>query len=232
MSYIHLSSRDRNSGSESQGIIILDYAKRLFGQYRLSEIIFNNNIYGIDNSNNVIYFTDTLPRSYNISIGSYTPAELITEIKSGMESVSPITFTITYNQKTNKIEYSGDASFNFTFETNTLNSSYKLLGFEQEDYPSSTDIISVNPIELNKHRIIYFSIPEAGQNMHLSNGIETTFAISENSGLGEVLRENFNDQEIYLSFTNKTNINYKIHDENGNLINLNNSDWDLFLVSQ
>lgn len=228
MTIINISSKDRESGSSSLGQIKLAFS--LNQEYKIKEFIMPNNIYSIDSYNNKIYFNESsIVRIATLNSGVYSPTELSIEIKNQMDIGGINTYTITYNTNTNKFSFVSTANFGFTFNTNTTNSSYKLLGKNQVDDIEGLSQLSENQIDLNKHIIIYMNIPDANNDLTISNNYKTSFIISANTNFTDIIRKDYNNSNIILFFRDKSTIHYYIHDRDGNEINLNNADWDLLL---
>ncbi len=228
MTIIELSSKDRENGSSSNGSIKLNFS--LDHEYKIKEFIMPNNIYSIDGSNNIIYFNESsVARTATLSVGTYSPTQLASEIKTQMDIGGINTYTITYQNNTNKFSFVSSANFGFTFNTNNTNSSYKILGKDEVDDIEGLSQASENPIDLNKHLIIYMNIPDANNDLTISNNYKTSFIISENVSFSDIIRQDYNNSNIILFFRDKSTIHYYIHDRDGNEINLNNSDWSLLL---
>lgn len=232
MTIIVLNSSDRSTGTNVDGRIDIPNNRKLNGTYKASNFIMSNSLYNVNSTNNKIYFTES-STDYTATLlnGSYSASELPAQIKTSMEAVGSETYTIVYNYNTNKIEWSATGNFGFTFLTNTSNSAYKLLGINNTaDDSEATSRTSDNAIDLTPNKIIYLSIPEANNKLTLSNGQQSSIYISQSSNFGDIIRADLSTDDIELSFNNKINVSYQLHDESGNnLTNTNGTEWSLVM---
>jgi hypothetical protein len=231
MSIIVLSSKDKSSGSNQEGTIQL-VNQNLSGKYKLKQVVIDNFIYGINDTNNKIYFEDnSVDKTATITNGTYTATQLATELKTQMDTVGFETYTITFNVNTLKYLFSATGNFRMRFGSFTTNSARLLLGFNETDTALNTSVSSDNPVNLSPYDVIYFDIASS-MNLKISNNTQSSFYISVNSAFGNIIRQNYEDENIELNFSNKTSIDYKVHDEDGNVIDLNNGDWSIILIKQ
>lgn len=91
----------------------------------------------INSRNNVIDFRES-STSYAATLtkGSYSPTSLCAEIKTQMEALGALTYTISFNSITRKFNISASGAFDLLFATgsNVYVSSSELLGYECQDY--------------------------------------------------------------------------------------------------
>ncbi len=225
-----LNSIDRFSGSIENGQIRLSNANKLDGTYKVVRFVMHNGLYNVNSFNNKIYFTETAtPRIATLSLGSYSEETLRVEIETQMDFIGANTYTITYNSTTFKYTWSSTGDFAFTFLTNTANTSRFLLGINAIDDIQGTTATSDNAIDLSPLKIIFFNFPDASNIIKSSNGSVYSLYITNNSNGTDIIRTDLIDDNLFLTFTNKTNINYKMLDNNNNIIQTNGTEWELIL---
>lgn len=226
-----LSSEDRNNGTVSNGNVKI--SNSIDGEYKLAEFIMPNHIYNVSDKNNKIFFQESAtPFTATLTNGSYNiVSDFTAEVKSAMEVVSALTYTVTYNTLTNKLTFVPSAgTFGFLFLTNTTNTSRFLLGKNKIDDIEAGSITSDIQIDLNPNKIIYFKL-FSKNNITTSSGVETTFFISIDSFFTEVFRKNFTDYNILFNFNKAINFEYTMQDSKGNeLTQLDaSSNWNIIL---
>lgn len=227
MSIVVLSSKDLSEGTTHDGIITL--LQPLEGSYRLSEVVLMNTIYSVNSKNDQIYFVEGgAPFVGSLTNGTYTSTELALEIKSAMEAVGGVTYTIVYNQNTHTYDFDGTANFGFTFSSFGTNTARFLLGKDNVDDVEGLSQESEGCIDLNPHKIIYFNFPAGVSQLQTSGNIQSTFHLSTWGDFGDTIRQSYSD--VVLSFASKTQIAYKVHDREGNVIDLNGGEWEIVLV--
>ena len=94
----------------------------------IQEMIIPMSHYPITNLNNVIKFNDGVNRDAILKNGFYSKTTLVTEIKTKMDAISTLTFTVTVDTITEKITISSTS--NFTLRFNESNTPYKELGYD------------------------------------------------------------------------------------------------------
>lgn len=223
-----LNSNDRTSGSINSGALTL--AVPLNGTYKVKKFTSVNNLYNVNQYNNIIDFNETAtPKSATLTVGFYTEDELKDHITSQMSASSAGVVTVTYDSKTNKFSFSNTVNFAFQF-LSASNSSYKLLGMNKSNVtPEAMSDVSDVGVDLAPYRSIFINFTEATtQNINTSGNVNHCVEISSRSPFGDFMSEDLESSDQYISFTNDSTINYSVKDINGNLVDgLNN--WTISL---
>lgn len=204
----------------------------LNGDYIIEEFIINNTLYNVNSFNNKIYFDETATlKTATLTLGYYTPSELVTEIKTQMDSAGANTYTVTYNSNQNTFSFSSTGNFKFVFGTNQTNSAYRLLGKNAiDDVAEALTNVSDNVIDLTPNKIIYVNLPEGNIKLIDSTNTNYTFYVSTVDTFGSVIRKDFREEnDIILTYNNKKNITYSIRDNKNNLLETNGAEWYLIL---
>ena len=129
--------------------------------------------YVINSSNNTIHFnegSDDLVAT--ITEGNYTVSTLATALKSSMETVGGLTYTISEDTLTNKITISSSGTFSLLFNggsetyldgTRTIypeNSIAPVLGFTRTELSGSTSYVAQNQYNLNGENYVLLEIQD------------------------------------------------------------------------
>jgi hypothetical protein len=230
-------SRDRaaNTSSHTFGINLAgDPVEK--GIYHLQFANIQNTSYTIRSGiNDVIYFNENATnKTATVTQGYYTSSSIVTAIKSAMDTASGgfATYTVTFSASTQKITIASTQNFSLTFGTNTNSSIARLIGFNAANTSAATSAISNNVINLSEPLSFAIRIREASEyNVSCINGSYASFVIPMDVGYGEYkyFRSEF-DFPQYCTFANKqTRLNIEIRDFEGNLLDLNGSDFELCL---
>ena len=110
-----------------------------------------------DDYNNNFYFEDTggSSRSFVIEEGSYTIQQLMTKLKTKMDSYSNGVYTISYDENNYKLTLSGNGNFKL-FLSNTTNSIWNLLGFiTTTDKTGSNSYTADTVFDLSGNNYVY-----------------------------------------------------------------------------
>ena len=168
----------------------------------------------VDSSNNKIDFEEVLSTEITATLtsGSYTPADLATEIKTRLDAAGTATYTVTYDALTRKFtilsDLAGPVIFSLLFVTGTNQqfSSSSLLGYDVLDLTGAATYTSVyikdgitrlvqpargyeGNFNFENGNVFGTTELEMQKNMPLpqvTEGIPTNFAIVEESNEGRI----------------------------------------------
>jgi hypothetical protein len=135
--------------------------------------------YIINDSNNIIYFTDNVT-DFEASIipGIYNSDNIVVAIKTAMEATgfAGIT-TVTFSENTYRLTITSTVNVSLQFSTFMPNSAYQILGFDSID--TSLDIVHEgdNAINLSIPPCIFIKINEFPTMCRSFNGINGTNTI-------------------------------------------------------
>lgn len=201
-----------------------------------------------------IYFTNSSAeeKKYAVPDGYYNIEDLMAKIKAGLDSndgtgttytVELVVDSTTSTILTHKVRISADANFALRFGDDSINSLIPdLLGYERSDTSAGTTFTASK----------IYSLRNNGNFIHIGSNIQTnTFNFSDNNGsvslsnkygslsiLASVPINDFgtyvygNTSRLKLK-TNVTQLNgfqFKLLDENYNIIDTNGQDWSMELI--
>jgi hypothetical protein len=196
----------------------------------LIHAVIPNSWYNINETNNVlkiflhtIYFTITIP------IGNYTIISLANEINTLIHNINDTfniyNFKCTYDLKMSKIIFIN--SFNVFIDTQN-SSICSVIGneFENNDVPYLFSIISTKPVDLIPHKCVCVAIPNLQSgNVHVGISVHYRSMISsipvDVGPFGLVIFKNHNSYKMNIGNTIPNQINVKLIDQLGQIINLN-----------
>lgn len=201
--------------------------KRIEGIYRFKSFVATNNMY----NNNKIYINEN-SIDYEISLtnGYYDATDLTSHLSTKLNDGLSGTVSVTFDTNTNKFTFTDTLPINFTFGTNTSNSSRKLLGFNAVDGTASTTQNSDVPVDLNPCKNIFLTITEDdNRNVEGIDFFNCSLVVNGATGFGEIMRyidvDNFTQT---LKFKRTKKISISFHDASNNNINLN-SEYQIIL---
>ena len=199
---ITIRSKDRKFGSIDKFTVDINQLRNIhFWQFQ--DLLIPMSHYQISSLNNTIIFSDVTVNSAVLTEGIYTETSLFAEMKTKMELVSTLTFTISKNPISNKILIIGSSAFSLLF-TNNTNNPHKLLGFHNSDYGAATSINGVNLLELNR-RYSEFNIYSRTLTKHHQ-------AVVSSNKKGSLICAAFNSNSSPLNYFQYS------HDNHGNVM--------------
>lgn len=160
-----IDSRDRDISSypsNSNYQIDLDEEYKNILSVELVSIDIPKTQYLINNSNNLLYFKISgITYTTTVVMGNYTITELLSALKTSMDTLSSQVFTISNSTITNKITISvAVGTFDLLFVDKTQHMG-KLLGFDTTiDYETKTTQVAPNQYNLNGPTYIILHINE------------------------------------------------------------------------
>lgn len=227
---VTLTSADRSAGSSHEGMI--DLSGSLDGKYELRQVVLGNSIYNVTAGNNQVYFAESgMSATATLTLGNYSASQLATELKTQMDAVGGQAYTVAYSDTTHKYTVSAAANFGFEFESFTSNRAHRLIGWDPVDDVEALSLTSDTAIDLTPFHMVYFDLPASGSPITLSSGESTAVYVSSLSEFGGVSRQEY-DGDVVLTFSRKTQIDYRVHDHSGATIDLNGADWTMVFELQ
>jgi len=139
--YITIDSRKRANGNTCDAVYFLDRTLQGVQGLKLSNILFYNTIYNINQYINLIAFrvtsgTTTTPYSLTLAPGNYVVSKFTAALQTLMNG-SLSGFTVTYSNITGLITISNSNLLFLNFAASTM---YVVLGFLPQQYPATTSI--------------------------------------------------------------------------------------------
>lgn len=233
MSYYFISSEKRTSGTSTNFLIENRPGLTVQNYIELVSCSIPLNYYTIDSTNDQFYFNDGTARTGTLNHGIYDANSLAAEIQRVMRDVtSDNDFDVTYEPTLLKMRFVYTGSF--TINWSQMSKLSKMLGFGSSDTVTNNHL-SINAVSLQGHDYLFIRILDVGNNPvidYINTGTNTnSFAIPLSVSGGEVERylpETY--QRICFSSPRVyTSLRIQLRGEDGELINLNGSDWK-FLI--
>ena len=162
----------------------LRFQENIEGKHIVRWTTIPNTIYNINESNNRVYFTDSTPNTFAVSLplGNYNGAQLAAALELAMDAPSSVNYTVVFNAASvdQKISVTANGANTFNFDwSNTENSAALALGFVPgvdtvTSAPGGT-LVSQNPLFLGCPLSLGLQIQEAGDSGYVTAG--TSFAL-------------------------------------------------------
>ena len=180
---ITIRSKDRKSGSIDNFLVSINPLRNIhFWQFQ--DVLIPMTHFHISNHNDTITFSDPTIRTAVLKHGIYSENGLLSEIKSKMDVVSTLSYTVSKDNINNKITITGTGAFSLLF-VNYNNSPYKMLGFDKVDYGPVTSVIAPNIFEINRRysefNIYSRALTKHHQAIHSSNKKSSLICAALNS---------------------------------------------------
>lgn len=236
-----INSKNRTSGNPNEFKIQIPPIEGL-KKYSLLYANIPNTLYNIDSTNNLIYFNRGGALVATLAFGAYNITDLIAEISTEMSAADAIqTYTATYDSLSFGLTITGTANFSLTL-SNSLNATWYICGFVAANATgintaSALSHAADNCIRLDFPSELFLTINEFGEaNVASDAGTRGTFLIplTVNSSFDEIftLYTRFNTDRTYSYSNTLTTLTIKLTKSNGELIDLNGSDWSFCLALQ
>jgi len=241
-SILHIDSQDRTSGEIYDFIINLEFHRHEVKFMELLSCEIPNVIPSIrDNYNNKFYFEDNGGniRTFLIEEGTYTIQQLMTKLKTNMDSFSNGIYTISYNENTYKINISSSSNFKLLL-SNNIESIWSLLGFTSNiDKTGSSSYIADAVFDLSGKNYIYLNssliLGCIGDSVLSTNSNKRTFLsclakISITTSFGEIEHYRPPSKILYkVDHKHISNISFFLQDNNGNPMKLSR-DYSISII--
>lgn len=224
---------------------------------RITEIVIQSiqfpfTFYAINASNNRIRINRGVTNSIVIPPGNYTATSLITMLNTALNTaVDPVTgfvyngfvgetFVASYSSTTMKFTITNGNPFTiYCVTTDPLSTLSKALGYHVDTgigvikaiADSAANLVGPQYIRIESN---FLSAPTQHKPLYADNTYNNTlFILPVNAGYGSFVTT---DIQIPLRYTYKVTVNntdvidFRVEDENGNLIDLNGNDWSMYVV--
>lgn len=232
--FLVLDSRDRTATSPSSTDCVFQLNPGFNGckSVELLSLSFPNTQYNISLLNNVIYFNDGAPQVAQIPPGNYDITDFLIVLKNTLESVSALTYTITYDNISLKITVSATGPFSFSFAT-LLNSAANIMGFDNVNTAPAASIQAPNIVNLSLPLYFYIQVDEFSTNIKSSNNFDNgSFCVMNNTNVSDIINftvNSFYPQKVRVSENNIQTLNVVFKNHNNIIMDLNGADWAMML---
>jgi hypothetical protein len=230
---ILINSKNKTRGDNNNFYISFDEPIMNVHEIKLLHVNIPVTWYNINQYNNVINFNEGGPDlQASLPQGNYTVADLQTQIKTSMEAVGALTYTVTYSNVTMKLTITGSGVYSLNFNNNS-SEIWQMLGYDNINYPSLLSQVAPNVIDLTPIKQILIMIPELGLIGRSSNtNNEYTFIVPVNVNRSEVINynDNINFNQHKLGYERDIiNLHVMLKDQNNRLIEFNGSNINLLI---
>ena len=203
---------------------------------RIENVNLPISFYAINSTNNVLNFTDSTDGLLTVTItpGNYTIDELLAELQTVMNAAATTaTFTLTYDEITQKTTFAWTGGTTITFEdTSTL---FPLLGLREDlESAKSTPFTATDVSYTNTTRYVKLFVDNINSNNVYDN--DNVQKVAVKLPINEVRNEfqfydNHRGYKIQLpSMPSINEMRIKLTDPDNNVIDLNGVDWSFDVV--
>jgi hypothetical protein len=227
--FLEVNSKDRISGDINNFRYQLNNNLLNINEISVVKLLWTNSIYNINETNNILYWTDSLGVEISSEISKYEHSitSLTSAIQTAMnnDKTDTNTYTCSYNSNTMKITITS-SDFNFILRNNInykTKGLAKVLGYNNEENSGSTSYIASDNIRLAEP---YYEIRSdiVKNNTYIGvNKKNTLYNITNVGNYGDII-----DYPIYkqISLEPKqtplsSEVYFKIYDQYGNNISVN-----------
>lgn len=233
-----IKSVDRLASSSNSSNFVVKLPKAIKGKWIVSCVTIPNSIYTFDASNNKLYFYwDSAARTATITPGVYTSSTIAAELQTQMQTVDA-GFTVTRSSATKKLTFTHSTdNFYFNWSTSSGDSPEVMLGFTKAtNTANGTSVTAPNVMNLARVLSINVEIREASTRIMTSDvndDARFSIYIPNTASAGDFFTADYrqhSDMDI-IKFDNPTKmLNIKMFDSEGNDVNLNGVDWEMYLT--
>ena len=196
----------------------------------ISNIIVPRSFYNVYSGNNAIMIGSQL---YNLTEGNYGITDLMSALQNLVSSIYPsFGFGITKNDLTGKLTFNSTSGLSLQFVT-----CYKLFGMNKNQLISlgnagnSTPITSPYIYDLNSVPAVYLRCNAIHSNFIYNNSqTNILFRLPVNVPFGQLIVYQNSSSDFYFDVNNLTTLDFRLTDNYGTELNLNNVDWKIEMV--
>ncbi len=189
------------------------------------------NYYNINNSTNRLVVTwNSTDYDVVVDNGNYSLADLASALQSGLQSTVDPGVTCSYNAKQFKftINFSGATPGTgiLKLSTSTMN---RLIGFGTVDTSDAASHISTTAAQSMIPSYLFIRVSEIPSSIIASSHKYFGFYVPINVNPGEMITyvPNKDDEQSFKGPQTGHSFNIALTDVNGNLLDINNSDWSM-----
>lgn len=179
--HIYLNTKDRVSGTNTNGTFILSQSELSSHKYGISleSAVIPNLEYPVNRSNNNIYFKENGGATLVATIpqGVYNASELSAELKSALEAVGALTYTIIYVDTTKKYSFNVGIGNTIQFVSGQ-NSINNVIGFPETGSDVLSSITSQYPVRLDGIEYCDLQLGGVPSNTNISSSQPNTSTIA------------------------------------------------------
>ena len=232
---ICINNKDRVSG-DLDNFVVNIIPTRNIEKIVLDKIVIPYTWYHVTDLTNEFEIVDTGTHIVNITNGVYTSSTMITELTNQMNnSLSTLTFAVTFNDITNKISISGSSPFRLNFILNQ--SIAKTIGFEKLFYLPASIHVAPNILDLS-HNARYVDIYSKALSryqkpMIISSGYAPLVRVTNSfHSFGNIIEDEVIKNTVYEFDKGATlkSIDIQLYDSSNNPIEFNGIDSFMLFI--
>jgi hypothetical protein len=241
--YLNSKTADKQKGTSNCIFHLpnVEVAKDEVAYVNVKQAVIPFSWYNVNETNNILDIKIDNIRPYSISIpfGNYNINQLIAYLHSQflLFVSNDKHLTITYNIQTNKLTFT-HTHHNFLLEP--FSTCFELLGFTEKEQYNSTNIAGTTHILNSANGINLFVVRQVFigsdnfilNNINASNPNDTNIlaSVSVTGNPNSIIHyENTTTRHLIHHLNNVTNLNIKLLDQDGDLLNLNGVNWSITL---
>lgn len=181
-----------------------------------------NLVYPINSYNNRIYFSENggSVLTATLTPNKYTGATLATEIKTQMDAAGTLTYTVSYDEQSEKLTISVVLPDEFEFvysSTYYQYNAYEEMGFNYQNFTSGATFEGDAPINISGTQYVDLITSFATNNWSSSTTSSVLARIPMIVSFGNVIfYEPSSDDDLFVSETRLDSINIELRDDKGN----------------
>ena len=235
--FLKISSADRNNGTPEN--FTIDFPQHLRGKtFKLAYAFLPITWYNINETNNKFYFEEvpSVTKIATIPTGIYNNTTILNAVKTAMEEVSALTYSVAINPKTNKIVISAPNEqswrvYNSSDKNTYPNNIHKELGFNADDVGFiSQTIAGYNMINLNPVDSVNIQIGDVLNVEGLNNQGTSLIVPIDNNTLSYInYSPPISFQQVITFPKHMRSLSVKVKDQSNNILGLNGIDYFLIL---
>jgi len=235
--FLKISSADRTNGTPED--FTIDFPQHLRGKtFKLAYAFIPITWYNVNETNNKFYFEEvpSVTKIATIPTGIYNNTTILNAVKTAIESVSPLTYSVVLYPTYNKIEISAPNGqtwrvYNSSDKSTYPNHIHKLLGLDADNIGffsqtiAGSDMVNLNPVDS-----VNIQIGDVLNVEGLNNQGTTLIIPIDNNTLSYInYSPPISFQQVITFPKHMRSLSVKVKDQSTNILGLNGIDYFLIL---
>lgn len=227
-----IDSKDRTNNGTSQNFTVT-LAENVQGTYEFVSFSMTNNLYNVvTNENDQVHVNHSVDGNNTVTLteGHYTTATLIVELETQLETISGVTYTVTFDSTNGKITVvPSSGNFGYRFSSVTTRTSRFILGKDAVDDTPVSSLEHDNPVDLRLHDNLAIKIAQDNnQHVTLPNGQEASVLVPiDEIPFGDTIHYKRNQgYSQFLTFSSSiSSLDIEVFAGDGDNAPLNGTEW-------
>lgn len=237
-----INSKHRTSsstGSHNFNINVTDDFFKDKKRYHVISYMMPNTIYTVNDTNNKLYWTDSVPTNITSTIpnGFYDATTLSAAVATVLnaDKKDANVYTATVATLTQKITIGSTGNMRLMFSTNTSNSIAYTLGYDNDDTAAATSHVADNVVRLDAVNTIFVRSkqlggPYSGPDGKFNDVVCKIQNIASVGNYNILLKKNTETLQRRLGKFSKGLCDFYLTDGTGVAVNLNGADWNVSMM--